>query len=138
MQNIVLDTSVILKWYLRDEAHADKALALKNAYTNGEIHITVPAHLVYEFTNVLRYKPELTTEQVQTAVQNLLKMDLSLVSPTSDVMSRSVQIARTFDVTIYDSVFVALAEAGEMDCISADEEAVKKMMGTGRIKFLGA
>jgi predicted nucleic acid-binding protein len=70
--NVVLDTSVILKWFRQEEILADQALRLRQAYLAGQVTISVPTLLAYELANVLRYKRELTTEQVQQAVQSFL------------------------------------------------------------------
>ena len=77
--SVVLDTSVVIKWFRQGEVLADQSLALRKAYLDGQIEITVPSLLAYELTNVLRYKGDLTTGQVQDAVQSLFDMRFVLV-----------------------------------------------------------
>ena len=67
----VLDTSVILKWFRQGEVLPPQALSLSDAYLDGRVTIAVPSLVAYELTNVLRYKKDLATDQVQEAVGTL-------------------------------------------------------------------
>ncbi len=53
MKRAVVDASVILKWYLLDEAHGTQALALLQQCTAGELEILAPSLLTYELMNGL-------------------------------------------------------------------------------------
>lgn len=51
--NLVVDTSVAVKWFLRDEEllnHADRLLA---DWTNGQWVLIAPGHFPYELTNAI-------------------------------------------------------------------------------------
>jgi len=56
----LLDSSVILKWFRRNETWREVALQLRQTYLDGHMLIYVPDLLIYEIANVLRYKPDLT------------------------------------------------------------------------------
>jgi len=112
---VVLDTSVIIKWFRQEEVLAEKALALREAYLDGRLDVFLPALAIYELANVLRYKSELSTELIR----------------------RSVEIARQYDETVYDAVFVALAESLGAPLITADEVLASKMAPLGFVRFLG-
>jgi predicted nucleic acid-binding protein len=92
--HIVPDTSVVIKWFRQGEVLADRALALRTAYVDGRLQVSVPSLLAYELTNVLRYKDDLTTAQVEEAVQSLFDMGLESVPPTAITMRRAAVIAR--------------------------------------------
>ena len=81
--HIVPDTSVVIKWFRQGEILAQQALALRAVYLDGHIQVSVPTMLAYELTNVLRYKDDLTTDQVEEAVQSLFDMDLAWATPTA-------------------------------------------------------
>jgi predicted nucleic acid-binding protein len=53
----VIDTSVVVKWFVK-EKDSDVALEILEHYRSGNFTIIVPDLLIYEFTNVLRYKNE--------------------------------------------------------------------------------
>ena len=58
--HLVPDTSVIIKWFRQGEILAGEALAVRAAYLEGRIQLSVPSLVAYELANVLRYKGDLT------------------------------------------------------------------------------
>jgi predicted nucleic acid-binding protein len=134
---IVLDTSVIIKWFRQDEILARLALALRRAYLTGRISITLPSLVAYELANVLRYKADLSTEQVQAAVRSLFDMQMRWILPAVGVMEEAVEIARGYDTTVYEATFAALAGALEATFVTADERLVRKLETFPRVRFLG-
>jgi predicted nucleic acid-binding protein len=135
--HIVPDTSVVIKWFRQGEVLAERALALRAAYLDGQIQVPVPSLLVYELANVLRYKNDLTTAQIGEAVQSLFDMDLEQVPPTAMMMRRAAVIAREADVTVYDATFAALAEGLEATFVTADERLARRLAAWPFVLFLG-
>ena len=134
---LVLDTSVIVKWFRQGEILAKPALVLRDAYLNGQAAIAAPSLLIYELTDVLRYKSDLSVYQVQQAAESLFEMDLLIVPPTASVMQLAVDIARTYDITIYDAAFVALAQTLPAAFVTADERLSKRLVAFSFVYFLG-
>ena len=135
--SVVLDTSVIIKWFRQGEVLASHALALRDAYLEGQIVVLVPSLLAYELANVLRYKNDLTTVQIEDAVQSLFDMGLEWIPPSATVMRRAVVIARECDTTVYDAAFVALAETLNATFLTADEKLTRRLMAFPSVRFLG-
>jgi len=118
---LVADTSVFIKWYRQHEEHAAEALAIRDAYLAGDILLAEPDVAMYEFANVMRYMDEMTTRQVQLAVESLLAFPIRWAMPTWEVMERAVAIARGHgQITVYDAVFAAVAEAYDALFVTAD------------------
>jgi hypothetical protein len=46
------DASVVIKWFRQGEVLAEQAVALREAYLDGQIEVTVPSLLTYELANV--------------------------------------------------------------------------------------
>ena len=134
---VVLDTSVIVKWFRQGEALADRALAMRDAYLDGRIELSVPSLVPYELANVLRYKEDLTPEQVQAAVESLFGMGWQWVVPSSAVMRRAVEVARVYETTVYDAAFAALAESLNATFVTADEQLIRRLQGFSSVCFLG-
>jgi predicted nucleic acid-binding protein len=134
---VVLDTSVVIKWFRQGEVLADQALSLRDAYLDGRIGVSVPSLLAYELANVLRYKNDLTTHQVQEAVQSLFGMGLEWVLPSGAVMRRAVEMARVYETTVYDAAFAALAESLSATFVTADERLVRRLEALPFVRFLG-
>lgn len=64
---IVLDASIILKWFIAEE---DDNLAenMKKEFVLGKEEIAVPEFLLVEVANVLRYKPSFNKEITKDAL----------------------------------------------------------------------
>lgn len=135
--HIVPDTSVVIKWYRQGEILAEQALALRAAYLDGHIRVSVPNLLAYELTNVLRYKDDLTTAQVEEAAQSLFDLGLESVPPTAIMLRRAAVIARAADATVYDATFAALAESLEATFVTADESLARRLAPWPFVLFLG-
>jgi predicted nucleic acid-binding protein len=135
--HIVPDTSVVIKWFRQGEILAEQALALRAAYLDGHLQVYVPTLLAYELANVLRYKDDLTTAQVEEAVQSLFDLGLQWAPPSAVVMRRAAVIARDADATVYDATFAALAESLDASFVTADERLVRRLAAWPFVRFLG-
>lgn len=134
---LVLDTSVVLKWFRQEEILANRALGLLDAYLNGQRRMVVPSLLGYEVANVLRYKDDLTTEQIETALQSLFDLGLDWIAPAAPTICRAAVIAREYDTSVYDATFAALAESVGGIFITADERLVRQLADLRYVTFLG-
>lgn len=135
--SFVLDTSVVLKWIRQEEILANRALSILYAYLEGRNRLIVPTLLTYEVANVLRYKPELSTADVVLALQSLCDLGLEWVSASSILTQRAVVIARTYDTTVYDAVFAAVAESVGATFVTADARLVHCLAALPFVIFLG-
>jgi predicted nucleic acid-binding protein len=134
---VVLDTSVVIKWFRQGEVLAGQSLALRDAYLDGRIVVLEPSLLAYELANVLRYKGDLTTEQVQEAMQSLFGMGLEWALPSRAVMRRAIEVACAYETTVYDAAFAALAESLDATFVTADERLVRRLEALPFVRFLG-
>jgi predicted nucleic acid-binding protein len=134
---VVLDTSVVVKWFRQGEVLAERALVVRDAYLEGQIRVSVPSLLAYELANVLRYKQDVTTAQVKQAVRSLFDMRFEWVLPTRAVLQQAVEIARAYDTTVYDAVFAALAESAGATFVTADERLCQRLSALPDVRFLG-
>ncbi|NBD36627.1 MAG: PIN domain-containing protein, partial [Chloroflexi bacterium] len=97
----------------------------------------VPSLLSYEVANVLRYKDDLTTEQIETALQSLFDLGLDWIAPAAPMIRRAAVIAREYDTSVYDATFAALAESVGGIFITADERLVRQLAALRYVTFLG-
>jgi predicted nucleic acid-binding protein len=135
--HIVPDTSVVIKWFRQGEVLAGQALALRTAYLEGRLQVSVPSLLAYELANVLRYKDDLTTAQVEEAVQSLFDMGLEWVPPTAMRLRQAAVIARSANATVYEAAFAALAESLEATFVTADARLAQHLAAWPFVLFLG-
>ncbi len=122
----VLDTSVILKWFLKEE-DSDKAIYLRSEYLNRISDIAVPDLLLYEVSNALRYKADYLSNDIKLVIESIFKSKIKIVYPTLQIINRAIELSNFCDVSIYDSIF--LSTASDLNCymITADEKFYKKI-----------
>ena len=125
-ESALLDSSVVLKWFRRDEVWRDVALQPRLAYIEGRIVIYVPDLLTYEIANVLRFKPDLSQGQVQAALNSLYDMQIRIVKGSREVVKEAIHLAYLYDVTVYDAAFVAIAENLSVPFFTADDKLSQK------------
>ncbi len=117
----VLDSSVTLSWYFEDQS-TDATLALLDAVVeNGAI---VPPLWRLEILNGLQ--SALRRKKIDRAYRDASLSDLSLLPIIVDtetdlhLKDRTLGLADRFDLTIYDAVFLELAERRELSLASLD------------------
>jgi len=125
-EKIVIDASVVTKWFSEEE-DTEKALEYKERHVKGDIELTAPALLLYEVTNALNYKPDFKEEDVKDSINALIDLSLSIKLPTKEVMEKTVFTARKYNISIYDALYIALAEILNIILITADEKLIEKI-----------
>ena len=130
----ILDASVIAKWFLVEEG-GERALQLRDEYVKGTIDIAVPELLLYEVANVLRYK-DFSEEDVKKAMLSLMDMDLFIAGMSHSLMERTVEISMECGITIYDGVYVALAESLSTELVTADRKLYEKTKEKYSVRLL--
>lgn len=133
---LFLDSSVIIKWFRKDEELRSHALNLRQKYLDGQLLLFVLDLSLYEIANVLHYKPDLSASEVGQAVQSLWDMGLRVTRVTLTILARAIQLAHTFDLTIYDAAFLAAAQEEKIPLVTADLKLHKQAQPSGQIVFL--
>lgn len=121
MKSAILDTSVVIKWFHREnEEDVDKALLLRQAYLEGALKVIVPDLLIYEFGNFLRHGSGLKPDDMLAAIGALwsLGMDIQPIDPV--LSEQMVQLACRHGITAYDAAFVALSQSLSVPLVTAD------------------
>lgn len=118
---VVVDTSVALKWFLSEEG-SDRAGAL----LRGEI-LAAPDMLLYEITNVLQWRSDLTPKDRQDLFAKFLNYDVQMFVIPTHKFGRVVDLSQEFDITTYDASFIAMAELLETEMVTADRKLLNKV-----------
>jgi predicted nucleic acid-binding protein len=126
----VVDASVIVKWFLHhQEADRHRALALRDLHISGRSIIYIPRLALLEVLNAVRFSPKADEEAGEMALEALQDLHLEIRSADVDVLRKANAIAWAYKITIYDALYVALAEQVGYPLITADEVMVKKLRG---------
>ncbi len=128
MKTYVLDTSIIIKWFSEyDEDDLDKALNLRNNILTNKCSIITPDLMLYELANALRYNTQFTDKDVKDAIKSVIDIGLDVRKVEAIVITRAVEIAFKYNVTVYDAYFLALSQTEKKPFITADYKFIKRL-----------
>ena len=124
----VVDASVLTKWFMEEEDR-DRALGLRELHTSGRSTLFVSELTFLEILNAIRYGPKAKEEDGAEALHVLQNLHLQVKPTDFELLRKANAIAWAYKITIYDALYVALAEKVGYPLITADEAMVKKLKG---------
>jgi predicted nucleic acid-binding protein len=126
----VVDASVLVKWFLhQQDAARDRALALREMHISGRSTLFIPQLAVLEVLNVIRFSPKAKEEDGELALEALQDLHLETKPSEPDLLRKANAIAWAYKITIYDALYVALAEQVGYPLITSDEAMIRKLTG---------
>jgi predicted nucleic acid-binding protein len=117
MTDVVVDASVVAKWYIPERDH-ERARALRDDYLDGRHDLLAPALLPFEVLNALKYSGHYESDRLVEASSSLLEYGIELV-PYREA-GPIPEVATELDLTLYDASYVALANANDATVCTAD------------------
>ncbi|HET8997852.1 MAG TPA: type II toxin-antitoxin system VapC family toxin [Acetobacteraceae bacterium] len=136
MTAVVVDASVAVKWVVQEDhsACAVRLLAYQARHA--------PAHWQAEAVNALWskvFKRELPAEDAAERASVLLRAPV-IGASISELMPLAFSISVAQSVTVYDSLYLALAEKLDIPLVTADRRLIARMAGSssaGRLIWVG-
>jgi predicted nucleic acid-binding protein len=126
----VVDASVLVKWFLhQQEADRDQALALRELHISGRSTLFIPQFALLEVLNVVRFSPKAKEEDGELALEALQDLHLQTKPLEFDLMRKANAIAWAYKISIYDALYVALAEQVGYPLITSDQAMIRKLRG---------
>jgi predicted nucleic acid-binding protein len=117
MKRIVVVASVAVKWFI-PEVHSTSAARL----LDSDVVLCVPDLIGPEFGNILWKKvrrDEIGRGEAQEILRAFSRLPFE-VRPSAALLPAAFELAVTFDRTVYDSLYLALAMAEDCAFITAD------------------
>ena len=140
MNRVVLDASVVLKWFLTDEEHGAKALNLLGRYTSNELDILAPSLLEYEVLNgltIAKKRGRINEETILTATEGFLSLDIKVLN-LSQIYNKVFHYCKIFHRSAYDASYLAAADEMGLPLITADEALYREVKKELKwVKWLG-
>lgn len=136
MKMAVIDTSVIVKWFLTEEDEADKAAKLLNSYIRKEIFLAVPFLVVYELGNVLKTQRQIPLERKSLFLKDFFNLELTFTPFDDHVAAKTLETSIEYDLTYYDASFLVAAEEVDAMLITADKRFYNKVKDYSQVQFL--
>lgn len=140
MKQVVIDASVVLKWYLEDEEHSLKAVGLLERYVSDDLDIIAPSLLEYEVINGLiieQKRGRIDEKKIVTAIDGFMNLEIKFKS-LSSLYLKVLRFCNIYKCSAYDAAYLAVADSEDISMFTADEKLynmVKKDMK--RVKWIG-
>jgi predicted nucleic acid-binding protein len=140
-RQLVLDASVAVKWFLPpdDEQLVEEALNLLRAHDAGAMDFIVPDLFWAEFAHAAQSgvrRTRWSNSDAIDALRAILGYELRTI-PVRLFAERALMIALANNRSLYDTIYVALAEEAGCDMITADERLVNALGSRFPVRWLG-
>jgi len=135
----VLDASVALAWVLPDEGLVEPVGRLMRAVARQEMQLAIPSVWPYEVAHGLRraaLRGRVDRSRAWHFLQTVLEVDVATY-PASDVIQRAWWIAASGGITVYDACYLALAQALDCICLTADRKLANAAASSGLVRWIG-
>ncbi|MBI5651375.1 MAG: type II toxin-antitoxin system VapC family toxin [Chloroflexi bacterium] len=121
---VCVDAGLVIK-FISPESDSAQVEALFARWKQDNVAMIAPAFAPAEMDSVLRQKvvrKELTSEVADAAFQLVCQLPITIDAET-DCRTRAWELAKQFELpTVYDAVYLALAEAHQCDFWTADRK----------------
>lgn len=142
MKRLVIDAGVAIKWYI-PETLSDRAAGYLEELRQDRMVLLSPDLIISEMGNTLWKKlrrGELTIEEVRLIAAALTGAFPVELTESRELLPAALEIAAACGLTVYDSLYLALAATGEAPLVTADRrlaEIAKATVFAGLIELLG-
>jgi predicted nucleic acid-binding protein len=117
----VLDSSVVIKWFTKEEG-SQSAVRILDSFNDESLSIIISDLTFHELANALRYKPDFSPNDVKRCVSQLLELELEVRRLDDELLSESISISFDGGVSFYDAVPVGIAKIEKIPCVTADKK----------------
>ena len=129
MKRIVVDASVVLKWYLPDEEYGNIAIEILDKYVSYEVELLAPSLLEYEVLNgllIASKRGRIQEIMVSTAVEGFLNLEIEQ-KDISFFYPEVFSFSESYNLSVYDSSYLAAANMENIQLVTSDETLYNKV-----------
>jgi predicted nucleic acid-binding protein len=129
VKDLVLDASVVLKWFGEEGGRQQSAaLSLQEEFTAGRLRVVAPRLLALEVLNVVGRRWRRGDDEVALVAATFDQLRFEQVDPALGDVARWM----TLGLTSYDATYVAVAEAAGAELVTDDREILAAAPGIAR------
>jgi predicted nucleic acid-binding protein len=126
---VVLDASVVIKWWRADgEGHVEEARSLRAAFEAGDLAVVAPRLLFIEILNAFGRRWRWAQPDLLALAEALGSLGIEVEDP--ELTSVAGWTAR--GLTAYDASYVALAEGRGIDLVTDDAAILRAVPDLAR------
>ena len=123
MKDLILDSSVVLKWYLPDEQGVNQAISLLSEFIDGNLRLHAPSLIDYEFVNamwVAGRMGRINLEDRDAAFKNFINFEIIKVD-IREISESLLRLATKHNRSCYDASYLALSELLKVSFVTGDK-----------------
>jgi predicted nucleic acid-binding protein len=133
---IVIDASIAVKWFnVKSEDNVEIALEIQRQKILNKLEIIVPDLFFLEIINAFLTKSKFSIEDILIIEEALHKMDLKVIYPDHSILNSSIKIAYTCNLTMYDSLYIAVAKLYGTPLLTEDRKILRSK---NKFKFINS
>ena len=122
MENLIVDSSVIVKWYVMEE-RTEQALKLRDDYIEGKLTLSAPSLMLYEVLNAVKQaKKDISIKTLEAVAESLTLYGIRVHELLGELARLTVKTAIENEVSVYDAAYIALAKLSDTTLYTADEK----------------
>jgi predicted nucleic acid-binding protein len=121
----VVDASVALKWYFRDEELQSQADSLLEAFASGAATLTAPSFIRYEIANafvVAQRRGRLSYQQLLPRLESFLALNIVQLTDDEELILAAIELTTRVPVAFYDALYLAIAQRLAFNFVTADRQ----------------
>ncbi len=131
MENVVIDSSVAIKWFVV-EPHSEDARKVLDGYQMGDLNLLAPDLINSEIGNIIWKKhrlQSLNASDAQEIIDAFQTISFTFI-PTAVLLGEAYHLAVAHQRTVYDMMYVALSIREQCRFVTADDRLVNAISGT--------
>ena len=140
MNKVILDNSIIVKWYLKDEEYNTEAEKIFSDLRNKKIILVEPLLEYYEFNNVINIALKRKRLSQDDALKSLSSFSSLPIIQYSFLEEHYIHIFENtikLNISSYDSVYITLSEYMNLPFFTVDKVLIEKSKGFNKnIKYI--
>lgn len=135
---VVVDASVVLRWFVTQPGHDDAATWLAALVDDPDLLVGTDLLRFEVFGGLCRLQPPRNPEWAFRSFERFERLGIRTLPTTLDVFERAAHLSRTMRLAGYDAVYLAHAEALGARWLTADRKAIRRLGADPRVKPLAA
>ncbi len=123
---IVIDSSVVFKWFDETEADGEQALRILRSHLSKSNNIIIPDLILYELANAWSTKSIMKFEAIIDNLKLLKSYSLKIVYMDFNLLEKAILMSKKYGVSVYDAVYAVLAKGKRCKLVTADKKFIDK------------